>query len=87
MASFDAGSIEARLELDRSNFDAGIDAAKARAKELESQSFNANLGADSSKITAEVAKMIVFMTSDVAAWMTGSGLLVDGGAAKGNVTQ
>jgi hypothetical protein len=31
--------------------------------------------------------MIVFMTSDVAAWMTGAGLLVDGGAAKGNVTQ
>jgi 3-oxoacyl-[acyl-carrier protein] reductase len=35
----------------------------------------------------EIAKMIVFMTSDVAAWMTGSGVLVDGGAAKGNVTQ
>jgi len=35
----------------------------------------------------EIAKMIVFMTSDVAAWMTGAGLLVDGGAAKGNVTQ
>lgn len=35
----------------------------------------------------EIAKLIVFMTSDVAAWMTGSGLLVDGGAAKGNVTQ
>ena len=35
----------------------------------------------------EIAKMIVFLTSDVAAWMTGSGVLVDGGAAKGNVTQ
>ena len=35
----------------------------------------------------EIAKMIVFLTSDVAAWMTGSGLLIDGGAAKGNVTQ
>jgi 3-oxoacyl-[acyl-carrier protein] reductase len=35
----------------------------------------------------EMAKMIVFLTSDVAAWMTGSGLLIDGGAAKGNVTQ
>ncbi|MEO8693887.1 MAG: SDR family oxidoreductase [Acidimicrobiales bacterium] len=35
----------------------------------------------------EIAKMIVFMTSDVASWMTGAGLLVDGGAAKGNVTQ
>jgi hypothetical protein len=29
----------------------------------------------------------VFLTSDVASWMTGSGVLVDGGAAKGNVTQ
>ena len=35
----------------------------------------------------EIAQMIVFLTSDVAAWMTGSGVLVDGGAAKGNVTQ
>jgi 3-oxoacyl-[acyl-carrier protein] reductase len=35
----------------------------------------------------EMAKMIVFLTSDVASWMTGSGVLVDGGAAKGNVTQ
>jgi NAD(P)-dependent dehydrogenase (short-subunit alcohol dehydrogenase family) len=35
----------------------------------------------------EMAKMIVFLTSDAAAWMTGSGVLVDGGAAKGNVTQ
>ena len=35
----------------------------------------------------EIAKMIVFMTSDVASWMTGAGVLVDGGAAKGNVTQ
>ena len=35
----------------------------------------------------EVAKIIVFLTSDVAAWMTGAGLLVDGGTAKGNVTQ
>ena len=35
----------------------------------------------------EVAQMIVFLTSDVAAWMTGSGVLVDGGTAKGNVTQ
>jgi NAD(P)-dependent dehydrogenase (short-subunit alcohol dehydrogenase family) len=35
----------------------------------------------------EIAKMIVFLTSDVARWMTGSGVLVDGGAAKGNVTQ
>ena len=35
----------------------------------------------------EVAKVIVFLTSDVAAWMTGGGVLIDGGAAKGNVTQ
>ena len=35
----------------------------------------------------EIAQMIVFLTSDVAAWMTGSGVLVDGGTAKGNVTQ
>ena len=35
----------------------------------------------------EIAQMIVFLTSDVAAWMTGAGVLVDGGAAKGNVTQ
>jgi 3-oxoacyl-[acyl-carrier protein] reductase len=35
----------------------------------------------------EIAKMIVIMTSDVAAWMTGTGLLIDGGAAKGTVTQ
>jgi 3-oxoacyl-[acyl-carrier protein] reductase len=35
----------------------------------------------------EMAKVIVFLTSDATAWMTGAGVLVDGGAAKGNVTQ
>jgi len=33
----------------------------------------------------EIARMIVVLVSDVAAWVTGSGLLIDGGAAKGIV--
>jgi NAD(P)-dependent dehydrogenase (short-subunit alcohol dehydrogenase family) len=33
----------------------------------------------------EVARMIVVLASDVAAWVTGGGVSIDGGAAKGVV--
>jgi 3-oxoacyl-[acyl-carrier protein] reductase len=33
----------------------------------------------------EIARMIVILVSDVAGWVTGSGLLIDGGAARGIV--
>ncbi len=52
--SFNVGSIEANLTLDRSPFMDSLDLAEAAAREFEARNWEARLGGDSSGFTAEI---------------------------------
>ncbi len=52
--SFDAGSIEARLTLDRTPFSASLKTARSEALRFATTNFEAALGADSGKLTAAI---------------------------------
>lgn len=54
MGAFNAGSIESTLTLDRTPFQAGLDAAKAEAEEFERGRHEAKLGADLAELQARL---------------------------------
>lgn len=54
MGGYNAGTIESTLTLDRTPFQAGLDAAKAEADAFEGRKFAANLDADIAELTAKI---------------------------------
>lgn len=57
MATFNAGAIEATLELDRSPFQRGLELARRQGREFAAQKYTATLDVDSSRVAAQIAAL------------------------------
>lgn len=63
MATFNAGAIEATLELDRTPFQQGISLARAQGQRFAAQKFTAKLDVDAGRLTAEIARLEALLTA------------------------